>query len=158
MLPADMSQGGDVSWGFPLGWCNQGQCRRTLLRALVFRVLVILRTVWWCAAAPYRSPWPVSGRRTPACTRPPPAGSTCHKTAQSTGWQVLRIGNDNVTIHGLFKYLSLYRLQNSPIKTKNCRTDFCVAKFGTLKTELDVAQAQIRELENQLENHGIDIR
>ena len=51
-----------------------------------------------------------------------------------------------------------YRIQNSPIKTKNCRTDFCVAKFGTLKTELEVAQAQIRALEHQLVDHGIDIR
>ena len=100
----------------------------------------------------------MSGRQTPVCTRPPPAGSTCHMTAQSIGWQLLRIGNDNVTIHGLFKHLSYHRIQNSPIKTKNCRTDFCVAKFGTLMTELDVAQAQIQELENQLKDHGIDIR
>ena len=51
-----------------------------------------------------------------------------------------------------------YRIQNSPIKTKNCRTDFCVAKYGSLKTELEDAQAMIRELETQLVEHGVDIR
>ena len=60
--------------------------------------------------------------------------------------------------HQLMHTFSFYRIQNSPIKTKNCRTDFCVAKFGTLKTELEVAQAQIRSLEHQLVDHGIDIR
>ena len=52
----------------------------------------------------------------------------------------------------------IYRIQNSPQKTINCRTDFCIAKFGTMKTELEVAQAQIRGLEPHLVDHGIDIR
>ena len=50
------------------------------------------------------------------------------------------------------------RIQNSPILARNCRTDFCAVKVGTLKSELEVAQAQIRILENQLVDHGIDIR
>ena len=34
------------------------------------------------------------------------------------------------------------RFQNSPIKLNSCRTDFCTAKFGHLKVELEEAQVR----------------
>ena len=34
----------------------------------------------------------------------------------------------------------IFRFQNSPIKMNSCRTDFCTAKFGHLKVELEEAQ------------------
>ena len=36
------------------------------------------------------------------------------------------------------------RFQNSPIKLNSCRTDFCTAKFGHLKVELEEAQVRKR--------------
>ena len=37
----------------------------------------------------------------------------------------------------------IFRFQNSPIKMNSCRTDFCTAKFGHLKVELEEAQVNI---------------
>ena len=35
------------------------------------------------------------------------------------------------------------RFRNSPIKMNSCRTDFCSAKFGHLKVELEEAQGMM---------------
>ena len=41
------------------------------------------------------------------------------------------------------KYKAIFRFQNSPIKMNSCRTDFCTAKFGHLKVELEEAQVNM---------------
>ena len=47
------------------------------------------------------------------------------------------------------------RILNSPIKTRNCRTDVCAVKYGRLRSELEEAQqvcARILLLINSLNN------
>ena len=41
------------------------------------------------------------------------------------------------------KFKAMFRFQNSPIKMNSCRTDFCTAKFGHLKVELEEAQVNM---------------
>ena len=52
-----------------------------------------------------------------------------------------KIQNDSQEIYR--KYKMIFRFQNSPIKMNSCRTDFCTAKFGHLKVELEEAQVMM---------------